>query len=206
MNLLIMQLPARFDFHFLKGMPHEEAFEMVFKFSRFFDVPITEETAFAIVGLSEGSPFYISSIFRSSLKNKDITTMEGLVDTMEYETLNPQGKIKSTWMEYVASAFGRVNQKNAKRIVLYLCKHRDREVTRAELMKELALDMDDIELENKLKALLMADIIDKGQTNFDYRGVQDNIFDKVFRGEYEKEIREFNPGIIRKEYQESFEK
>ncbi len=206
MNTLINLLPARFDFHFLKGMPPAEAHEMAFKYSQFFGVPVSEVTAFAMVELCEGSPFYISSIFRSNYKGKDLTTLKGLTDTVEYETLNPQGKIKSTWMEYLASAFGRVNRKNAKRIVLYLCKHKDREITRAELMKELELDMDDTELETKLEALVMADIIDRGQTNFDYRGVQDNIFEKVFRGVYEKEISAFDPRQIRKEYSAAFDK
>jgi hypothetical protein len=36
--------------------------------------------------------------------------------------------------------------------------------------------------------------------------VQDNIFDKVFRGVYEKEIREFDVKVIGKEYREELEK
>jgi hypothetical protein len=66
--------------------------------------------------------------------------------------------------------------------------------------------MSDAELEKKLKALVKADIISQGQTNFDYRGVRDNIFDKVFRGVYEKEIREFDARVIRKEYSEELKK
>jgi hypothetical protein len=66
--------------------------------------------------------------------------------------------------------------------------------------------MSDGELERKLKALVKTDIISQGQTNFDYRGVGDNIFDKVFRGVYEKEIREFDIKVIKKEYNEAFEK
>jgi hypothetical protein len=73
-------------------------------------------------------------------------------------------------------------------------------------MKKLPLDMDDSELEEKLEALVKGDIIGQGQTHFDYRGVQDNIFDKVFRGVYEKEIREFDVRVIRKEYSEELEK
>jgi len=38
-------------------------------------------------------------------------------------------------------------------------------------MNELKLEMSDEELEKKLKALVKADIIKQGQTNFDYRGV-----------------------------------
>jgi hypothetical protein len=36
--------------------------------------------------------------------------------------------------------------------------------------------------------------------------VKDNIFDKVFRGVYEKEIRQFDPKVIREEYKEELKK
>jgi hypothetical protein len=206
MSELNTMLPARFKYEYLENMPEDEAVEMVFKYSRFFDVPVTEETAYLVTQISEGSPFYTSSILRSRYKHKNLATVQGLTDTLEFETLDNRGAIKATWMEYVSSAFRRVNGKNAKRIVLYLCKHRNREVTRAELLKELALDIDDTQLEEKLEALVKADIISQGQTNFDYRGVGDNIFDKVFRGVYEKEIREFDVRVIKQEYNEEFEK
>ncbi len=206
MNELMTMLPTRFDYNYLKNMPEDEAVEMVFKYSRFFDVPVTEETAYLIAELAEGSPFYISSIFRSTFEGKDLAAVKGLTETLEFETLNSQGKIKSTWMEYVSAAFKKVNGKNAKTIVLYLCQHRDREITRRELLEKLPLDMDDSELEEKLDALVKADIIKQGASKFRYRGVSDNIFDKVFRGVYEEEIRDFDIGVIKKEYREAFEK
>jgi hypothetical protein len=95
---------------------------------------------------------------------------------------------------------------HAKNIVLHLSKHRDRELTRQELLYELELEMTDEELEKKLKSLVKADIIQQGQTNYDYRGVGDNIFDKVFRGVYEKEIREFDVKVIKKEYSEELDR
>jgi hypothetical protein len=109
-------------------------------------------------------------------------------------------------MEYITSAFKKVNGKNAKNIVLYLCQNRHREVTRQELLEKLPLDWDDTKLEEKLEALVRGDIITQGTTHFDYRGVQDNIFDKVFRGVYEKEIRGFDVRMIRKEYSEELRK
>ncbi|MCP4215617.1 MAG: hypothetical protein GY765_13265 [bacterium] len=199
-NMLRTMLPSRFRYYFLENMPEDEAVEMIYKYSTHFDVPLTEETAFMMAELTEGSPFYISSIFRSSLKSKDLTTLKGLADTLEYETLDNRGIIKATWMEYVGVAFPRINDQNAKNIVLYICQHRDREVTRKEILEDLQLDMTDAELEKRLKALVKADIINQGRTNFDYRGVSDNIFDKVFRGVYEKEIREFDIAVIAKEY------
>jgi hypothetical protein len=206
MNELNTMLPARFKYEYLENMPEDEAVEMVYNYSRFFEVPVTEEIAYLLTRISQGSPFYTSSILRSRYKHKDLTTVQGLTDTLEFETLDNRGNIKSTWMEYVSSAFSQVNGENAKNIVLYLCQHRDREVTRAELLEKLPLDLNDAELEKKLKALVKADIISQGQTNFDYRGVQDNIFDKVFRGVYEKEIRHFDVKVIKKEYSEEFKK
>jgi hypothetical protein len=206
MNELDTMLPNRFRYEYLENMPEDEAIEMEYKYSRFFDVPITEQTAYLIFKQAEGSPFYISSIIRSRYPGKDLTTVDGLTDTLEFETLDRRGNIKLTWMEYVSSTFQKVNGKNAKKIVLYLCQHRDREVTRAELLQKLQLGIDDSELELKLEAMVKGDIIVQGQTHFDYRGVRDNIFDKVFRGVYEKEIQDFDVGVIRKEYRKELEK
>ncbi|MCP4149975.1 MAG: hypothetical protein GY757_19670, partial [bacterium] len=68
------------------------------------------------------------------------------------------------------------------------------------------LDMTDAQLEKILIALVKADIISQGTSNFHYRGVSDNIFDKVFRGVYEAEIRGFDVRTIKKEYAEELEK
>ncbi|MCP4152007.1 MAG: hypothetical protein GY757_29970, partial [bacterium] len=205
MNLLIMTLPARFKYKPLDNMPDDEAVEMVFKYSRLFDVPVSEATVYLMVQMTEGSPFYISALLGSEFGEKDLTTVDGLARTLEFETLDARGVIKSTWMEYVKIAFSRVNDRNAKRIVLHLFKHKDRELTRKEILDDLELDITDEILEKRLEALVKADIIEQGRTNFDYRCVRDNIFDKVFRGVYQKEIEYFDVAEIKKEYLKAFE-
>jgi hypothetical protein len=200
MKELSSMLPARFRNKFIKNMPENEAEELLYKYSRFFDVPVTEETAFSLIRITQGNPFYISAVIRSDHPGKDLTTIDGLTDTLEFETLDDQGLIKQSWMEYMAKAFPEINDQNAKNIVLHLSKYRDREWTRAELREALNLEMPEKDLEKKLKALVKTDIISQGQSNFDYRGVKESIFDKVFRGVYEKEIRNFSPKVIREEY------
>ncbi|MCP4157535.1 MAG: hypothetical protein GY757_58030 [bacterium] len=207
MNELITMLPARFDFYFLENMPQNEAVEMVHNYSRFLETPVTAETAYLLAEIAEGSPFYVGSVFRSRYKQRDLTSIDGLTQTFEFETLNDKGKIKATWMEYVNAALPRINDQNAKNIVLYLCQNREREVTRKELLEKLALPITDSQLEKRLKALVKADIIEQGQSNYDYRGVRDNIFEKVFRGVYEKEILNFDAAsVIAKEYGDAFKK
>jgi hypothetical protein len=200
MDELNNMLPSRFRYKYLKNMPENEASELLFKYSRFFDVPVTEETAFALVRIAEGNPFYISSVIRSDYPDKNLISLDGLTGTLEFETLDDQGLIKSSWMEYMAKAFPKINDRNAKNIVLHLSKHRDREWARDELREALSLEMSDQDLEKKLNALVKADIINKGSSYYCYRGVNDNIFDKVFRGVYDEEIRKFGGKTIRKEY------
>ena len=199
-NILFTMLPSRFKHYTFNNMPESESIEMIVNYSGIMDIPVNKETVVLISKLCEGNPFYISSLFQSQFPEKDFTTLNGVLKTVEYETLNNGGRIKAVWMEYIRSVFGRVNEKNAKNIVLYLSKNRHQEVTRQELLDELKLDMTDFELEQKLRALEKADIIEEGATNFDYKGVQDNIFDKVFRGVYQKEIQKFDPKEINSEY------
>jgi len=206
MKELSSMLPARFRNTFIKNMPEDEASELLYKYSRFFDVPVTEETAFSLLGITEGNPFYISAVIRSNYPDKDLTSIDGLTNTLEFETLDDQGLIKQSWMEYIAKAFPQINDRHAKNIVLHLSKYRDREWTRAELREALNLEMPESDLEKKLKALVKTDIINQGASNNRYSGVNDNIFDKVFRGVYEEDIREFDPKVIREEYSDELKK
>jgi len=56
-----------------------------------------------------------------------------------------------------------------------------------------------------MRALIKTDIIQRGRSNFYYQGVQDNIFDKVFRGQYADDIEEFDPSEITRDYKAPFE-
>ena len=205
-DLLHTMLPSRFKQYELAKMPEEEAVEMIYKYAQIFDIPVAEEVAYAMAQMSEGSPFYISALFQSYYPEKDFTTEDGMLKTLEFETLNDQGTIRGVWLEYLGKVFYKVNKRDAKRIVLYLCQQRDREVGRDELLKKLGLKMSDAKLEKKLQALVKSDIIEQGTTNFDYQGVRDNIFDKVFRGVYQKDIQVFDPGEITNEYKALYRK
>jgi hypothetical protein len=204
-ELLLTMLPSRFRQYELRDMPEDEAVAMIYNYARFYETPITEEVAYAMATLCEGNPFYVSAVFESDVHGKNLTTRDGLLASLEYETLHSHGHIRLVWMEYLGKIFYKVNQENAKNIVLYLSQHRDREISRRELMKDLNLTLSEREVEERLHALVKADIIEEGRSNMYYRGVQDNIFDKVFRGEYADDIRTFDPQEIGDEYKALYE-
>ncbi len=182
-------LPGRFLKGPLNSLPEDESVEMIYKYSFNDKVPVSEETVWLIAQLTEGNPFYISALFRSKYPERDLTTWEGVWKILEFETLDIDANINATWMEYLDSAFSRINDAHAKDMVLYLSKNRHTYVSRKELKKKLNLDITDIELEKKFKALYRADIIEENYGR--YRGVQDNIFDKVFRRSYSDDIDKF---------------
>ena len=201
MDDLNKMLPGRFTIADFGNMPRNEAIEMAFNYSEIFNIPISYETACIIADLTEGSPFYISSLFQSDCPDKDFSTETGILEVLDFETIDKRGSIRGTWMEYIHSAIDRINDTNAKKIVLYLCKNKGKKITRKQIETELNLDMNQGELEKRMKALVKSDIIEQGTSYFSYQAVDDNIFDKVFRGVYQEEIDGFDPETIKNEYQ-----
>ena len=210
MRDLSKMLPGRFRRdYFLGNMPENEAVETIFKYSSILNVPITNDVAQLMVDLTEGNPCYISSLFYSNCPEKDFTHDDGLRETLEFEVLNNGGEIKTRWMEYLLYAFRTINGTDhslSKRIVLYLCKNKDRQITRDEIKKVLKPDISDNDLEIRMTALVESDIINQGNSNAEFQGIGDHIFDKVFRGIYQKEIEKFDPKDITNEYKALFKK
>jgi len=204
MDDLNRYLPGRFLKDPLQNLPEDESVEMIYKYSLIDKVPVSEETVWLIARLSEGNPFYISALFRSKCPGRDLTTKEGVRAIFEFETLNLDATVNAAWMEYLDSAFSRINDTHAKDMVLYLSKNRHRYVRRKELKQKLGLNIADTELEKKFRALYRADIIEEHYGR--YRGVQDNIFDKVFRRTYSDDIDRFVTEDAPSEYKALFEK
>ena len=206
-DMLHTLLPSRFRHYALGMMPEDETVEMIYKYAHIYDIPVTEEIVYAMAQVCEGNPFYVSALFESPYVDRDFTTRDGLLQTLAYETLDEYGGIRSVWFEYISKIFDKVNQRHAKNIVLHLSQHRDRQVSRQELIDALGLaDMPEVELEKKLRALVKSDVINQGSSLFFYQGVQDNIFDKVFRGIYADDIQAFDATAIRNEYKALYRK
>ncbi|MCP4405522.1 MAG: hypothetical protein GY801_50495, partial [bacterium] len=197
---LLNRMTGRFKLNFLDSLPEDEAVEMVFKYAHLEQIPVTEASAYLIADVSEGNPCYLSAIMRSDSPNKDLTTAEGVLRTLEFETLDRRGSIKNSWLEYLYAALPKINDRYAKQIVLYLCKHQEQEVSRRELLAALKLDLTEAQLTERMEALIRADIINRGNSIVRYQAVQDNIFDKVFRGEFGGEIDDFDEREITNEY------
>jgi len=190
---IIRRLTDRFIENTLENLPEDEACEAINMYANFSGTHIDQTSIQRIWNLTRGDPLYIKALFFSRFNSsKDYTNVENIVHTYELETT--RGEIFRTWMEYILKVFHEVNQVNAKRIMLYLFQAGE-ERTRAQILKDLKLDMSDSDLESKLQQLVRADLVSQGQTAFDYRVSPDKTYELVFRQRYQKEIDHFVPDI-----------
>ncbi len=200
-NLIYRQLPRRFAFYYLERFKAQDFMELGYKLSALYDVPVTDECLLLAHRLLDGHPAHLRDLFDSRYEGKDLTTTPGLYETYLFEVGHPTaGRIRAGWEEYIDLAFHEINERNAKKIVLFLAKHNDREWSRKEIKERCGLhEMSDRELEQKLQALVAADLISKGRTAFVYQGLGDPAFEKVFRIKYEPEIEQIDFDAIRQD-------
>ncbi|MCP4656764.1 MAG: hypothetical protein GY856_15230 [bacterium] len=179
LGAILRHMTGRYREWRLEALTDEEALAAVYNYANVYRVPITDDTAPYIAEVTGNDPWYIAATISNRLEEKDLTTREGVRDALALETIAGQGEIARVWNEYLWDAFARVNDKNARKIVLYLAAHEPEERNRDEIRTDLDLDMTDEELEERLHKLVKADILADGSSNFHYRGLGDRIFAMV---------------------------
>jgi hypothetical protein len=140
----------------------DEGMEAIYRYAEYYRQSITDESAYAINILTQGDPFYIAALFRSDWPHRDFTSITGATRTLEYEVLNRNGELFGAWSEYIDSTIKEINDKYAKKILLFLSKERYKEFTRVEIGNHLEGKLDDAQLEERLKTLEYGDLITRG--------------------------------------------
>ncbi len=171
----------------------KEGLQAVYKYAEFQNEPITNEAAEQINTLCMSDPFFISCVIQSEYKGKDLTTVQGVVNTTDYEITDPSSEMSMNWAEYIDQTTDRINERYAKNMLLHLSKHPDRDWTPAELKDELQLNISEKEIRKKLEIMVKADVIVKGRADIDFRGLQDGTIYLILRNRFEKEISGFAP-------------
>ncbi len=196
LGAILRHMTGRYLEWHLESLTDEEALAAVYNYAHVYQVTITDETAPYIAEVCENDPFYIAATVFNRPQEKNLTTHEGVRVALALETIAGRGEIARVWKEYLWGAFDRVNDKNARAIVLYLAAHEPEERGRDQILADLELDMTDQDLEERLHKLVKADILADGSTNFRYRGLGDRIFAMVFRRIYGEEIERVSAASI----------
>ena len=96
-----------------------------------------------------------------------------------------------TWGEYINDTVKRINDVNAKNILLFMSKNNEREWTPKELKEKLNLDMSIKEIHDKLDIMFQADLITDGISDIRYRGLSDGTLSLILKNRFEEEISSF---------------
>jgi hypothetical protein len=173
----------------------EEGLQAVYRYANVYREPITNETAILINQLCMSDPFFISCVIQSNYEDRDLTTEEGVISTVNYEITDRRSGMSRTWAEYIEVTLQRINDIHAKSILLHLSKYNDRDWTPKELKEALYLDISVDEIQKKLCLMVESDVIEQGVSDIDYRGLKDGTLNLVLRNRFEKEIKTFAPDL-----------
>ena len=179
--------------HFSPYLAEDEGLQAVYKYAEFYRVAITNETALQINELCLADPFFINCVIQSEFEEKDLTTSEGVIQTVNYEISDNQAEMFLTWGEYLDKILEQVNNRNAKNLLLHLNKHSERYWTPPELKKELHLGLEVNDIQKELLILAKIDVIERGPSNIQFRGLEDGTLNLVLRNCLEEEIEGFVP-------------
>lgn len=180
---------------FFPMLAEEEGLQAVYKYAEFYDEPITNETALQINQLCSSDPFFISCVIQSDYEEKDLTTADGVVNTINYEVSDKDAEMFRTWGEYIDMAVKRINDTHAKDILLWMSKHADREWTPKELKDTLTLELSPTQIHERLELLAEADVIERGVSDIRYHGLQDGTMNLILRNRFEEEIKTYAPDL-----------
>jgi len=171
----------------------DEGLQAVYKYAEVCHQPITNETAVLINQLCMADPFFISCVIQSDYEGKELETIDGVVNTVNYEIISPTSELSGTWAEYIYKTLPKINDVHSKKILLHLSKHNARAWTPQEVKTELGLDMPTEKILEKMRLLLQADLIADGGSDIRFQGLQDGTLYLILRHRFEEEISTFAP-------------
>jgi hypothetical protein len=182
-------------FYMSPYLTNEAGLQAVYQYADFVQEAITNETALMINQLCMADPFFISCVIQNEYEDKDLTTAEGVVNTVNYEISYRRSEMSDTWNEYFQLTLEKVNEKYAKILLLHLSKHADRYWTPKEIKDELGIDLTLDQIKRRLVQLSEGDLIDRGVSDIDFRGLRDGTLNLILRNRFEKEIKGFAPDL-----------
>ncbi|MEZ4733364.1 MAG: hypothetical protein R3E79_40225 [Caldilineaceae bacterium] len=173
----------------------EEGLLAVYKYAEIYRKAITNQTAQQINELCMADPFFISQVILSDYKGKDLTISDGVINAVNYEITNRRSMMSGTWAEYLHLTFRRVNGIHTKSMMLFLNKYADRYWTVREIKEKLNLEMSEKEVYDRLVLLAESDVIERGVSDIQFRGLQDGTLKLILRSRFEQEIEGFEPDL-----------
>ncbi|MDJ0842587.1 MAG: hypothetical protein QNK37_39170, partial [Acidobacteriota bacterium] len=184
------RLSKRWMSSYLTG---NEGLEAVYRYAEAYDEPITNETALILNKLCFSDPFFIACVVRSNCPDKDLTSPEGVAHVVDYETGNTSAELAQEWESWLNRSLDRINERHAKKILLYMTRLADEQFTPQILKQKLALEISEEEIHRKLEMLRKAELIRPGRREYRYFALKDGTFYLLLKQRFKDQLTELDP-------------
>lgn len=167
------------EIRFSPSLTPEAGLQAVYKYAEVYQEPITRHAAQQINQRCMADPFFISCVIRSEFPGRNLTTVQGVIETINYEIDHCKAAIIPTDEEANQLALKQVNDQPTQRILLLLSKYSDREWTPRQVKEALSLDLSESVIHEKLFQLADSTLIEEGTSNIDFHGLQDGMLNLI---------------------------
>ncbi|MDJ0837645.1 MAG: hypothetical protein QNK37_14110 [Acidobacteriota bacterium] len=171
----------------------EEGLEAVYRYAAVYDEPITNETAVFLNMLCFADPYFIACAMRSSCPGRDLTTLDGVARVVDFETGNERAELSQEWESWLDRSLTRINERHAKKILLYMTRLADEQFTPKILKERLALTISEEEIHQKLEMLRKAELIHAARTEYRYYALKDGTFYLLLKQRFKDQLAELDP-------------
>ncbi|KPA11248.1 hypothetical protein MHK_008559 [Candidatus Magnetomorum sp. HK-1] len=173
----------------------DEGLQAVNIYAKVFNKKITEKTAKQLNQLCYSDPFFISCVIQNKSDKHNLSTKQGVIDAVHDEISNRKSDMSIVWREYIDKTLEYINNIHAKRILLHMSSDPNRVWIPKELKDELHLEITEQEILERLRKLEKADLIQGGNADIEFMGINDGTLHLILRSRYGREIQDFEPDI-----------
>ncbi len=170
-----------------------EGIEAIYRYAAIYDEVVTNEAVLVLNRLCFSDPHFIACVIRSSCPDRDLSTAEGVARTVAYETGNSDAELAHDWMMWFDHAIGRINERNAKKILLFMTRNAGEEYNPKILKKVLSLEISEDEIHQKLEMLREAELIRSATSQYRYFALKDGTFYLLMKQRFKDELAELDP-------------
>jgi hypothetical protein len=170
----------------------EEGLAAVYRYAEVYQEPISNETALLINQLCQSDPYFIACVIRSHSPGRDLTTPMGVITVVEFETSSEGAELAGGWIVWFNNALRRINERYAKKMLLFLTRNPGKIYTSRTIKKAMNLDMNEDDIFQRLESLREADLV-RGHLTDQYIGQDDGTFFLLLQRRLGESLTELDP-------------
>lgn len=187
-------LSGRFSPWTIGPLSQAYAVDMVFHLGKETGITVTEELALAIWKLTQGFPYSIERLLKSTSPDAQLLpSLDALPKVLLYELTEEQGALRKHYREEYGKYIHEFNgDQTIRKVLLWLIKYPERTIFADELAAELRLE--ERKVQETLEKLDEADII-KSTGWYSYEGPADPLLRRYIEYNHAREVEKLAPEV-----------